>query len=112
MINHSLSPPMVHNVSYIGQKRTQMGAISNIKNKPMEKKQKKEFDPTNREYLVTNIKWDKHGKKVTLPKQIKITIPEDVELTPEDVDWYISDEISNITGFCHKGFFLTPEIWF
>ena len=61
-------------------------------------------------YTVTDIDWDKDGAKVKLPKEIKITIPDDVEKTYEDVDQYISDEISNITGFCHKGFATTPEI--
>ena len=28
----------------------------------------------------------------------------------EEVEQFISDEISNRTGYCHKGFSTTPEI--
>jgi hypothetical protein len=44
-----------------------------------------------------------------LPKKIKVTIPSDVQ-GYEDIENYISDEISKITGYCHKGFTTTPKI--
>lgn len=56
-------------------------------------------------YIVTDIKYDTDGQKVKLPKEMEIIVPDD-----EDAVEYISDEISNITGFCHKGFATTPEI--
>jgi len=57
-------------------------------------------------YIVTDIKYDTDGEELDLPKELTITVPAD----EEDVEEYISDEISNITGFCHKGFTTNPEI--
>lgn len=62
-------------------------------------------------YLVTNIEWDTDGEDVDLPEEIEITIPDDECLiSPEEVLDFISDEITNITGFCHSGFSTEPEI--
>lgn len=62
-------------------------------------------------YLVTDIEWDTDGEDVDLPEEIEITIPDDEELnSPEEVLDFISDEITNITGFCHLGFSTEPEI--
>lgn len=44
-----------------------------------------------------NIKWDTEGYDVSLPTAI--IIPEGIEDEDE-----ISDYISNLTDFCHKGF--------
>ena len=52
---------------------------------------------------VTNIKYDTDGEDVDLPKEIEIEIPSDVE-GEEEIEEYVSNEISNKTGFCHKGF--------
>lgn len=60
-------------------------------------------------YIVTNIKYDTDGAKVKLPKTLTITVPEDIS-DPDEVAEYISDEISNETGYCHMGFSTTPEI--
>ncbi len=60
-------------------------------------------------YTITNIKYDTDGHKVKLPKKMVIKVPDDLE-TYEEIEDYISDEISNRTGFCHKGFATTPEI--
>lgn len=62
----------------------------------------------NRTYLVTNIKYDTDGIEVELPSEMTIVIPEGIE-EDEFLD-YISDEISNRTGYCHFGFSTTPEI--
>ena len=51
-------------------------------------------------FTITNIHYDTDGHKVKLPKKLKITIPADVEKNYDDVENYISDEISNRTGFC------------
>lgn len=61
-------------------------------------------------YTITNIKYDTDGATIKLPKTMTITIPDDVEKTYEDVEHYISEEISNKTGYCHKGFATTPQI--
>lgn len=67
---------------------------------------KKTFPTT---YTITNIKYDTDGIKVKLPKEMTITVPSDVH-GYEDIETFISDEISNRTGFCHEGFATTPEI--
>lgn len=48
---------------------------------------------------ATNIVWDTDDEAVDLPTSIEI--PEDI--TDEDE---ISDYLSDLTGFCHKGFTL------
>lgn len=48
---------------------------------------------------ATNIIWDTDDEIVDLPNSIEI--PEDI--TDEDK---ISDYLSDLTGFCHKGFTL------
>lgn len=60
-------------------------------------------------YTVTDIQYDTDGQKVDLPHEITIEVPSELEYG-EDIEQYISDEISNRTGFCHKGFSTTPEI--
>lgn len=60
-------------------------------------------------YIVTNIKYDTDGQKVKLPKELEIIVPENCE-GYDEIEQYISDEISNRTGFCHKGYCTTPEI--
>lgn len=50
-----------------------------------------------------NIIWDTDGQKIDLP--MEIDIPEGMTDTDE-----ISDYISDVTGFCHKGFELDCEV--
>ena len=59
-------------------------------------------------YTITDIKYDTDGEDVDLPTTLTITIPDNKE--QDEVEQYISDEISNRTGFCHFGFSITPEI--
>lgn len=57
---------------------------------------------TSMKAIVTNIKYDTDGEVIDLPTTLEINIPSYIE---EDyVDDFISDEISNITGYCHFGF--------
>lgn len=63
-------------------------------------------------FTVTNIKYDTDGqsaKKLGLPKEMEIEVPEDLT-TYDEIENYISEEISNRTGYCHEGFATTPEI--
>lgn len=53
-------------------------------------------------YTVKNIKYDTDGEDIDLPTELEIEIPDYIE--EDDIDGYLSDEISNITGFCHYGF--------
>lgn len=48
-------------------------------------------------YRVSNIKYDSDSKN--LPRELLINVK-----YGEDVEETLSDEISNITGFCHFGF--------
>lgn len=50
---------------------------------------------------AVNIQWDTDGEDIPLPNEIEI--PEG--MTNED---NISDYLSDVTGFCHKGFELEP----
>lgn len=62
------------------------------------------------EYIVSNIQYDTSNRIAkTLPKSIVINVPDDL-CTYEEIEEYLSDEISNQTGWCHKGFSVTPEI--
>lgn len=54
-------------------------------------------------YKVTDIKYDTDGEEIDLPKELEIEVATEFEIEDDLLD-YISDEISNITGFCHKGF--------
>ena len=57
-------------------------------------------------YKVTDIKYDTDGEEIDLPKELEIEVPTEFEIEDDLFD-YISDEISNITGFCHGGFLIT-----
>lgn len=46
---------------------------------------------------ATNIIWDADGEEISLPTEIDI--PDGMEDEDE-----ISDYLSKVTGFCHKGF--------
>ena len=54
-------------------------------------------------YTATHIKYDTDGEVVELPEKLEIEVPNDIT-DIDDIEEYISDEISNITGFCHFGF--------
>ena len=54
-------------------------------------------------YTVTVSEYDTDGEVENLPLTLSILVPDDITDT-EDIEEYLSDEISNLTGFCHKGF--------
>ena len=58
-----------------------------------------------KKYVVYNIKYDTDGEDIELPTRLEIEIPDDI-IEQEDVEQMLSDEISNITGFCHFGFLI------
>ncbi len=58
-------------------------------------------------HVVYNIEYDTDGEKIELPNRLEIELPDDTD--PEDVEQLLSDEISNITGFCHFGFLIEGE---
>ncbi len=63
-------------------------------------------------YVVTDIDWDA-PKSVSkaLPKEITVVIPDDEDLDGYmEIQEYISDKITELTGYCHNGFATTPEI--
>lgn len=62
-----------------------------------------------RKFAITNIQYDTDGEDVNLSAEMEIEVPEHLE-GYEEIEQFISDEISNRTGFCHRGFATTPEI--
>jgi len=65
-----------------------------------------EFESEHTKYQVTNIEWD-FDEDVSLPTEMEIFVPNDIE--KEEIDDFISDTISDMTGFCHKGFSLNID---
>lgn len=63
-----------------------------------------------RTFFVQNIDWDCDGDKSlkkSLPKSMKVIVTaDDVEdiTDMQEIDDYISDYISDQTGFCHYGY--------
>ena len=54
--------------------------------------------------------WDTDGEKVDgLPVQILIEIPTSIK-NRDDAEEYVSDKVSEVSGFCHDGFSCTPEL--
>ena len=53
--------------------------------------------------IVKEIQYDTDGEVIDLPIQLEIEIPDEI-IDQEDIENFVSDEISNITGFCHFGF--------
>ena len=58
-------------------------------------------------YLVNGISYDTDGENVDLPKSLEIELPSTI-IDEEEIESKLSDEISNITGFCHFGFTYKP----
>lgn len=56
---------------------------------------------------VYKIKYDTDGARVKLPKKLEIEIPTELTDHNEMLD-YVSNIISDTTGFCHKGFAIKP----
>lgn len=56
-------------------------------------------------YLVTNIDYDFDDEIVDLPTEFKIKVPNNVD----DIYDYISNEISDLTGFCVNCFDTTMK---
>lgn len=59
-------------------------------------------------YKVTDIKYDTDGETIDLPSTLEIEVDE-ARLEDENIEDILSDEISNITGFCHFGFVIEGE---
>lgn len=57
-------------------------------------------------YTAKNIQWDTDGEDIDLPTEMTVDIPNEdfVKMSTDEVNEYISNEISDITGFCHNGF--------
>ena len=54
---------------------------------------------------VTEIEWETDGEEIDLPTSLTIEIPNTIDSSDGmDVGDYVSEEISNIVGWCHKGF--------
>ena len=57
-------------------------------------------------YTASGIQWDTDGEDVDLPEEMDVEVPvELVDAGDEDaIEEYISDYITDETGFCHNGF--------
>ena len=49
-----------------------------------------------------NIVWDTDGEDILLPNEIEL--PDEIDIADEDA---VSDYLTDYTGFCHAGFFLS-----
>lgn len=65
-------------------------------------------DPRNFTYVATNILWDADEDEDISDLPTSVIIPEDVWAMGGDS---IEDYLSNLTGFCHKGFTLAIKLW-
>jgi len=63
--------------------------------------------PQNKVFNVNNIKYDTDGENIDLPTHLSVTIAGAHLMNDDEISDHISDEISNVTGFCHKGFTVT-----
>ena len=59
-------------------------------------------------YKVSNIKWDLEGENIDIPTEMVVEV--DPNLDNYEKMEYISDKITEQTGFCHKGFTTNPPI--
>lgn len=59
-------------------------------------------------FKVMHIKYDTDGENIELPTEMEIDVP--AYLNSEDALNFISDKISDETGYCHFGFRTFPEI--
>ncbi|MCK9416738.1 hypothetical protein M0Q97_08795 [Candidatus Dojkabacteria bacterium] len=58
---------------------------------------------------IIDIEYDADDEDISeLPTELDIKIP--INIKGDEIDEYISDEISNITGFCHNGYNTIPEL--
>lgn len=48
---------------------------------------------------VFDIKWDTDGEDIPLPEEFTFELEDH-----EDIEEFMSDTITEITGFCHNGF--------
>ena len=61
-------------------------------------------------FKIFNIKYETDGENDTdLPKTLVVKIPDDIT-NEYEINEYISNEISNVTGFLHKGYNTEPEL--
>ena len=70
---------------------------------------RREVEPDYEVYKAMDIQWDvdDEGDLDDLPTEMEIEVPRDVIRDGEDaVEEYVSDAITDETGFCHNGFYL------
>ena len=60
-------------------------------------------------YIVTDIDYDTDGEEVYLPKNLTIDVPDDIE-DEDEINEFIEDKITTMTGFCHNGFTKTEQV--
>jgi ferritin-like protein len=66
-------------------------------------------EPNYEVYKAVDIDWDVDDEEdlADLPAEVEVEVPRDVIFAGEDaVEEYVSDAITDETGFCHNGFYL------
>lgn len=53
-------------------------------------------------YRVTDILWDTDAEDVVLPEEVIVAVADDAD--PAEVEDILSDEITEQTDWCHRGF--------
>ena len=61
-------------------------------------------------YRVFNIKWDIDDGEASTPSEMFVDVPAE-EMAADDIEQYLTDEISNITGWCHEGYEFELAAW-
>ena len=59
-------------------------------------------------YEAINILYDTDGEEIDLPEALLIEVSDELDINKKSE--FISNEISNETGFCYFGFDTIPEL--
>ena len=75
-----------------------------------DKKTKEDKDEEGQVFRVGNIKYDTDMDASQLPSELSVKVPKELLGSYEETEDFISNFISDKTGFTHKGFDTKPEI--
>ncbi|HEY9659556.1 MAG TPA: hypothetical protein V6C65_13945 [Allocoleopsis sp.] len=52
---------------------------------------------------IHSIQWDTDGEKIALPQEVTLSF-DDETFDQEEAEDVMADTLTEMTGFCHKGF--------
>ena len=61
-------------------------------------------------FEIVNIQWDSEGEIIEPKMKIEIADNELAEMDRDEIEQYISDELSNQSGYCHFGFEILTKL--